>query len=111
MATKTTTVTEYIDDLDGGRADRTVAFTYEGAGYEIDLSKKNAAAFEKALKPYLDAARKAPRSSSRGAGRRRRANQVADLSSVREWARANGHTVSDRGRIPAAVLEAYKSAT
>jgi hypothetical protein len=29
---------------------------------------------------------------------------------IREWARNNGHKVSERGRIPASVLEAYNSA-
>jgi hypothetical protein len=33
------------DDLDGGPADETVRFGLGGAEYEIDLSKKNAAAF------------------------------------------------------------------
>lgn len=38
-----------------------------------------------------------------GAGGQRR----ADLAAVRVWARANGYTVADRGRIAAAVLAAY----
>jgi hypothetical protein len=29
---------------------------------------------------------------------------------IREWARTNGHPVSDRGRIPATILEAYEKA-
>jgi hypothetical protein len=29
---------------------------------------------------------------------------------IREWARRNGHQVSDRGRIPSSVVEAYESA-
>lgn len=38
-----------------------------------------------------------------GAGGQRR----TDLAAVRVWARANGYTVADRGRIAAAVLAAY----
>ncbi len=34
-----------------------------------------------------------------------------DGPSVREWAREQGYTVRDRGRIPTAVLEAYEAAT
>jgi hypothetical protein len=109
MAKRTITTIELTDDVDGGKAERTVAFGFDGANYEIDLSKKNAAAFEKALRPYVDAARKLGRSNSR---RVRRGASAAsrDLSAVRAWARANGHAVSDRGRVPAAVLEAYDSA-
>ena len=32
------------------------------------------------------------------------------LAKIRQWARANGHQVSDRGRISAAVPEAYHAA-
>ncbi|WP_419956799.1 Lsr2 family DNA-binding protein [Microbacterium capsulatum] len=30
---------------------------------------------------------------------------------MREWARANGHTVSDRGRISAVIVDAYERAS
>ena len=33
-----------------------------------------------------------------------------DYTPVREWAAQNGYTLSDRGRIPATVLEAYDAA-
>ena len=48
-------------------------------------------------------------SSPSGTGRRRRA-PAADSSDVRAWAVANGHTVSDRGTLPAAVKAAYAEA-
>lgn len=113
MARKT--VTSLVDDLDGSVATRTVAFGWQGRSYEIDLSKKNIAAFEKALKPYLSSARTASggRGKTRTAGRRgakARAAARPDLSDVRGWARANGFDVSDRGRIPNAVIEAYDAA-
>ncbi len=109
MAKKTTTLVELIDDVDGGKADRTVAFSFGGAQYEIDLSKKNATAMTKALKPYIEAARKvrAPRGRGPNATKSVKRNDLAD---VRAWAAKNGHTVSDRGRIPTAVLEAYDTA-
>jgi hypothetical protein len=108
MAKRTITTIELTDDVDGGKAERTIAFGFDGANYEIDLSKKNATAFEKVLRPYVDAARKVGRSNTRRG--RRASAPVRDLSEVREWARANGHAVSDRGRVPAAVLEAYDAA-
>ena len=51
-------IEKLIDDLDGSEATETVSFGLDGASYEIDLSKKNAAAFRKALEPYVKAARK-----------------------------------------------------
>jgi hypothetical protein len=32
------------------------------------------------------------------------------LVAIREWARAHGHTVSDRGRIPAKIIADYEAA-
>jgi hypothetical protein len=110
MARKVETIVTLTDDLDGGKADRTISFAFDGASYEIDLSKKNATAFEKVLAPYLGVARKAPRAAtgrtraSSGASRTRGRN---DLAEVRAWAKANGHEVSDRGRIAQTVQDAY----
>jgi hypothetical protein len=109
----TETITRLVDDLDGGAAERTIVFGWDGHTYEIDLSKKNITAFEKALKPYLAAARttrstitRVPRRGARSGP----ATKRADLQSIRDWARANGHDVSDRGRIAASVIEAYDAA-
>src|ERR1700722_20078942 len=108
------------DDIDGSPAERTVAFVWGGAGYEIDLSKKNLAEFEAILAPYITAARRAGGRAASGRGRgatrsaarsRSTANGAAgagvDLAAVRSWADANGHAVAARGRISAAVLDAY----
>lgn len=114
MAKRVITTTEFSDDLDGSKAEGTVAFSYAGSHYEIDLSKKNRAAFEKSLKPYIDAARKAR--PARPARRPRKSEPKAvgsgrsDLSDVRAWARDNGVAVSARGRIPQSVLDAYDAA-
>ncbi|MFK0402749.1 histone-like nucleoid-structuring protein Lsr2 [Microbacterium sp. NPDC090225] len=45
------------------------------------------------------------RSSSRSSGR-----STEDLNAIRQWARDNGYTVSDRGRIAANVVAAYREA-
>ena len=42
-------IEKIVDDLDGGDATETVSFGLDGTSYEIDLSKKNAAAFRKLL--------------------------------------------------------------
>jgi hypothetical protein len=107
---KQTVVTELlVDDLDGSTADRTVNFTWDGTSYEIELSKRNAAAFERAIKPYVDAAR---RTRSGGRGRRASASRSGkrDLSAIRDWAAKNGFEVSARGRIAASVIDAYEAA-
>ena len=56
MAQKITV--ELEADLDGGPADETLRFGVDGSEYEIDLSKKNAAAFRKELAPFVEHARK-----------------------------------------------------
>jgi hypothetical protein len=93
----------FVDDLDGSEAEGTVLFGIDGREYEIDLSKKNADKLARAVQPFIDNARKV------GSARRRPVAAAArhDQSAVREWARASGMAVSDRGRIPASVMEAY----
>ena len=112
MATET--ITRLLDDLDGSDAERTVTFAWDGRAYEVDLSKRNIAAFEKTMKPYLAVARSARSTSARPASRGRqtgtRARRRDDLQVIRDWARANGHSVSDRGRVSASIIEAYEAA-
>ena len=51
-------------------------------------------------------------SKARASGARRAASRPAGPppAAIREWAAANGHTVSGRGRIPASVMHAYADA-
>jgi Lsr2 len=109
MAKKVVTVVELTDDIDGGKADETVTFVWDGVSYEIDLSKRNHAAFRRAVKPYVDAARRVRRTRRSSAAPKRREHN-AGPAEIREWARANGHSVSDRGRVPRELLEAYTAA-
>src|SRR6476646_6237532 len=93
------TITTLTDDIDGGDADETVTFSFKGTQYEIDLSKENVDKMVIALQPYTSAARK---SGGRRSGSGRTTSSGADkdqLAKIREWARDNGHQVSDRGRI------------
>lgn len=109
-------ITQLIDDLDGEIIDeggKTLHFSLEGRAYEIDLSDENAQKLRDALEPFITAGRAigaTERASAPSRGRRARTTGDLDLSAVREWARSNGHTVSERGRVPAAVLEAYRAA-
>jgi hypothetical protein len=113
MARQTTV--RFIDDLDGSDASGTFDFSLEGRNYQVDLSDQNAAKLRDALAPFIDVARK---TGGRRRGRTQRQTGMTDTpapsnredtAAIREWARAHGHQVSDRGRIPKAILEAYRA--
>ncbi|MEV4495952.1 nucleoid-associated protein Lsr2 [Micromonospora arborensis] len=109
-------ITVLTDDLDGGKADRTVEFSLDGVAYTIDVSDENAGVLRKTLDPYINAGRRigrGPVDSVRsvrrpgrptGAGMDREQNRA-----IREWAVKNGYKISERGRIPVEVVEAYKA--
>ena len=103
------TIVQITDDLDGSKGAEEVSFAYQGVEYRIDLGKKNRAALEKVLRPYMDAGTKVAR---RTAGRRGKSDAAAkrDLATVRDWAKAEGIEVSDRGRVPKSVLAQYDAA-
>jgi hypothetical protein len=101
-----------IDDLNGERADETVEFGLDGKSYEIDLSAANAGRLRDALAGYVAAARRPGGRRRTGAvaavpGQRRASVDREQNQAIRDWARKRGMKVSDRGRIPADVLEAY----
>ena len=99
---------------DGTEAVTTIRLDNGTARYELDLCQ-----------PHLDeltgaGRRLRPRRRTGGAGSatkaahktapattRRRRRSAPDTAAVREWARAHGYTVSDRGRIPGPILEAF----
>jgi hypothetical protein len=107
MATKIAVALE--DDLDGGVADETVRFRVGSVEYEIDLSKKNANTFRAGVAPFVEHARKAGRGSRRTPGRPSSARERS--GDIRAWAKAAGIAISDRGRIPASVVEQYEAAS
>lgn len=100
-----------IDDLDGGPADETVTFGLDGVTYEIDLSADNVAKLRDALAPWVGHGRKLARATGRARrGRAGAASTGTSANTIREWARANGYNVNERGRIAADVREAYEAA-
>lgn len=109
---------QLVDDLDGTVLDigdgETVMFSLDGTAYEIDLTTEHAARLRAVLEPYLSAGRAltapgARRGSSTRSGGGRSAGSPAYLAAVRDWARNNGFSVSDRGRVPANILAAYEA--
>ena len=111
-----------VDDIDGGEAEESVSFAIDGVNYEIDLSKENAVRLRDVLADFVSAARRAGGRRRGGSGsaaansasgstgtapKGRTAIDREQNQAIREWARKRGMKVSDRGRIPAEVLEAY----
>jgi Lsr2 len=108
---------QLLDDIDGGKADETLKFGLDGTLYEVDLSAKHAEQLRKILAAYVLKARRVGRggiTASRGRGPRRAAAIPArsdreQNQAIREWAKSKGLEVSDRGRIPASVVEQYQA--
>ena len=101
--------TLFIDDIDGGPAEGTVRFGLDGTDYEIDLSTEHSEELHKVLAGYVTHARKAAGMARRGSRGGRGAGPL-DTRKVREWAKAEGFDIKERGRVPAEVIEKYKAA-
>lgn len=105
-----------VDDLDGRVLDegegQTIEFAYRGKKYTIDLSKANADQFDSAIEKFIAAAaplryggatRRQP-----GGGPAKSGKEQAQV--VRDWLRAQGHQVSERGRIKRELMDLYAAA-
>jgi hypothetical protein len=111
------TIVTLVDDLDGGKADETVAFSLDGVDYKIDLSEGNAAKLRAELADFVANGRRTGKAKGVHSGRGRSAvsgtSVVADKEknqAIREWARRQGMDVADRGRISAEIIEKYNAA-
>lgn len=104
---------QLVDDIDGHSGDdvSTIQFGLDGVTYEIDLNESNAEQLRGELSDFVDAAR-------RVGGRIKRGTKPQPASTtgpskagqIRDWANANGFTLSNRGRIPDNVINAYREA-
>ena len=105
--------TLFIDDIDGSAAEGTVRFALDGTDYEIDLNAQHAAALRKAMAKYVEAARRSSGSVARRPARSGRRASASGLNTteVREWAKAQGIEVKDRGRVPAELVVRFRAAT
>lgn len=109
---------QYIlsDDIDGTQDDTvtTITWAYDGQPYEIDLSSTNRAEFEDAIKLFRNKSRTITRITltARTTGNEDGTGNT-DPKLIREWAGNHpellpeGESVSERGRISAAVISAY----
>lgn len=122
MAQKT--IVTLVDDLTGEEAEdiSTVEFALDGVTYEIDLDEKNSTALRDAFAEYVAAARRTGGRRATGGTRRRsgagtgtpRATSPGGYDretskQIREWAKGEGFEVSDRGRVPNNVVEAWEA--
>lgn len=110
MATRTHVYT--FSDISGAENASAVEFALQGTTYTIDLTKGEQAELFRLLSPYVEKGRKLTgrtrRSSTSGAGR---STKPGIYNRVKDWGRANGHTVADRGRPSKALVDAYEKAT
>lgn len=110
MARQTEVIERLLDDIDGSAAVETVAFSYDGVNYELDLNRRNAKAFRTDLGKWAERARKVKQARTPTRRRRNAAGTATDSAQVRAWAVEQGIDVPTRGRIPASVLEQYRQA-
>lgn len=99
-----------VDDIDGTEAAETIEFGIDGHAYEIDLSEKRATELRDALAEFVASSRRVGGPTTTRKPRQQGGPAKPDRAQTqakREWGRANGFTVSDRGRIPAELDAAY----
>lgn len=104
-------ITILLDDMDGSEATGTFEFAFDGSQYEIDLNDAHAKELREALMPFVENGR-------RVGGRKKKkaptavpeAASAPSAAEIREWARANGYEVTDRGRVPQEMRDAYNEA-
>jgi len=111
------TRTYLTDDIDGSEGDvSTVRIALDKTSYEIDLSAANEARLRDNLGRFVDAAtevKTTPAARRRGRKVAPTANTRPDkeqTQAIREWAKTHGHQVAARGRISAAIQEAFNAA-
>jgi len=114
MAKKTTVIV--ICDRHRGevKATGTVDVAIDGQHQKLDLCGEHLTEFRRQMRPWLRQSASRPRKASaparkaaaKGAPRRRSASDAAD---IRAWAQQSGYDVPSRGRLPAALREAYNA--
>lgn len=114
------TIVTLEDDIIGGPAEHTVAFSLDGRHYDIDLNTENRDRLGEAFGQFIAAANKVKGNNE---GRAKKAVQDRKSSQggsgtdkgytpaeVRVWAASEGITVNERGRINAEVIGKYEYA-
>jgi hypothetical protein len=122
VARTTRVEVDVIDDLDGKPVDPDevvqVEFSVKLPGarkareYVLDLRPSNLTKFEAAIGKYISAATevRGATNSTKTTATPAQGSAKQQLRAIREWARTQGYDVSDRGRIPAEIVDAYHAA-
>ena len=97
------------DDFDGTEGAQTVKFGLDGTEYEIDLKPDHEEQLRAFLSAYVQQGRKVA-SGKKTTVKPRKSASAGEANAIREWARANGYAVNERGRVPANIVEAYHAA-
>lgn len=111
MAQKVQVIT--YSDLSGEEGASQITFSFSGSTYEIDLTGKEQDQLAAALQPYVSSGRRisgrgTPKVAVAPVSRRGKAAEARpNPRDVRAWAAKKGIKVSDRGRVPASVMEQY----
>ncbi|MFT7022389.1 MAG: hypothetical protein ACJA07_001473 [Rhodococcus sp. (in: high G+C Gram-positive bacteria)] len=96
--------TQTVDDLDRSSPAESIRFSYGRDHFVIDLGPHNAARIEADFQQWIQYSRPI-RPPHNG---RSKSKLSRDPSRIRAWAKAHGLEVSDKGRIPLEVVEAYR---
>ncbi|MEU1824165.1 Lsr2 family protein [Streptomyces abikoensis] len=83
-------------------------FSLDGVEYEIDLGPDSYDKLLEAFAPFMEAGRKLGR-GKKLSGRNVGARSSQDTAAMRTWAKENGYSVNERGRVPAEIREAYNN--
>lgn len=105
-------ITKLVDDLNGRDAEMTLSFGLDGKEYEIDLCDENYETYRQTLEKLASVARvvvREPVKVKRTLSTGKKTSVVGKTQEMREWLRANGHNVSDRGRVPTHLVDLYET--
>jgi hypothetical protein len=114
MASKTV-VTVVCDLPHDGEVEgtETVSFALDSTPYEIVLCSMHAKDLREKFGQYVEHARRVTGGGGGAGGRRRRASRGGpgrqQSAEIRAWAKQHGRQVSERGRIPAAIIAEYEA--
>jgi hypothetical protein len=102
-----------ISDLSGDEVEddgESIAFSYKGVDYTIDLTAKEAAGFDKAIAMYVEHARKGGRSRSPRSASGSAQGHAERIGNMKRWAAEQGLDYPRRGRLPKSLVDAYDAA-
>jgi hypothetical protein len=118
------------DDITGDEGAEPFVFVVDGDAYQIDLTDKSKGMFLDAVRMYIDAATPVTLPEDQPRHRRARTGKPGrtggagggldttgmtqkeareHTQAVREWGRAHGFQCTDRGRVPAEIVEAWRN--